>query len=108
MLQCRLNDIMMPVLMGTGTQVSIIEKRVLEEGFSDNKLKPVEDLLDDSDNLRLQWRNFHDIPFRALAELSVILGEDRSLQKLNVPFLLITERLNQTILDFNEIKMLFQ
>ena len=108
MLQCRLNDIMMPVLMGTGTQVSIIEKRVLEEGLSDNKLKPVEDLLDDSDNLRLQWRNFHDIPFRALAELSVTLGEDRSLQKLNVPFLLITERLNQTILDFNEIKMLFQ
>ena len=33
MLQCRLNDIVIPVLMDAGAQVSIIEKRVLEERF---------------------------------------------------------------------------
>ena len=108
MLQCRLNDIMMPVLMDTGAQVSIIEKRVLEERFPDNKIKPVEDLLDDGDNLRVQWGNSHGIPFRGFLELSVTLGEDQSLQKLNVPFLVTTERLNQTILGFNAIKMLVQ
>ena len=54
MLQCRLNNIVMPVLLDTGAQVSIFEKRVLEERFPDNKIKPVEDLLDDGDNLRVQ------------------------------------------------------
>ena len=51
--QCRLNDVVMPVLMDTGVQVSIIEKKVLEERFPDNKIKPAEDLLDDGDNLRV-------------------------------------------------------
>ena len=108
MLMCRLNDIVIPVLIDKGTQVSTIEKRVLEERFPDNKMKPVEDLLDDGDNLRVQWGNSHDIPFRGFAELSVTLGEHQTLQKLNVPFLVTTERLNQTILGFNAIKMLVQ
>ena len=41
-------------------------------------------------------------------ELSVTLGEHQSLQKLNVPFLVTTERLNQTIPGFNAVKMLVQ
>ena len=41
-------------------------------------------------------------------ELSVKLGEDQSLQKLNVPFVVNTERANQTILGLNAIKMLVQ
>ena len=108
MLMSRLNDIVIPVLIDKGAQVSTIEKRVLEERFPDNKMKPVEDLLDDGDNLRVQWGNYGDIPFRGFAELSVTLGEHHSLQKLNVPFLVTTERLNQTILGFNAIKMLAQ
>ena len=55
MLQCRLNNIVMLVLLDTGAQVSIFQKRVLEERFRDNKIKPVEDLLDDGGNLRVQW-----------------------------------------------------
>ena len=54
MLYCRLNDNVMPLLMDTGAQVSIIEKKVLQERFLDNKIKPVEDLPDDGDNLRVQ------------------------------------------------------
>ena len=108
MLQCRLNDIVMPVLMDTGVQVCIIEKRVLGERFPDNKIKLVEDLLDDGDNLRVKWGNSHGIPFRGFVELSVALGGHLSLHKLNVPFLVTTERLNQPILSFNAIKMLVQ
>ena len=108
MLQCRSNDIVMPVLMDTGVQVSIIEKRVLEERFPDNKIKSVEGLLNNGDNLRVQWGNSHDIPFRGFVELPVTLGEDRSLQKLNILFLVTTERLNKIILGFNAIKMLAQ
>ena len=108
MLQCRSKGIVMPVLMDTGVQVSIIEKRVLEERFPDNKIKSVEDLLNNGDNLRVQWGNSHDIPFRGFVELPVTLGEDRSLQKLNILFLVTTERLNQIILGFNAIKMLAQ
>ena len=78
MLQCRLNDIVMPVLMDTGAQVSIIEKIVLEERFLDNKVKLVDDLVDDGDNFRVQWRNSHDIPFRGFVELS-----DKHLEKIN-------------------------
>ena len=76
--------------MDTGAQVSIIEKRVLEERFPNNKIKPVEDLLDDGDNLRVQWGNSHDIPFRDFVELSITFGVHQSLQKLNVPFLTTT------------------
>ena len=82
--------------------------RVLEKRFPDNKIKPVENLLDDGDKLRVQWGNSHDIPFRGFVQLSVTLGEHQSLQTLNVPFLVTTERLNQTILGFNAIKMLVQ
>ena len=77
MLQCWLNDIVMPVLMDTGAQVFIIEKRFLEKRLPDNKIKPVEDLLDDGDNLRVQWGNSHNIPFRGFVELSVTLGEHK-------------------------------
>ena len=108
MLQCRSKGIVMPVLMDTGLQVSIMEKRVLEERFPDNKIKSVEDLLNNGDNLRVQWGNSHDIPFRGFVELPVTLGEDRSLQKLNILFLVTTERLNKIILGFNAIKMLAQ
>ena len=41
-------------------------------------------------------------------ELPVTLVEHQSLRKLNVPFFVTTERLNQTILVFNAIKMLVQ
>lgn len=41
-------------------------------------------------------------------ELSIKLGDDQSLQKLNVPFVVNTERANQTILGLNAIKMLVQ
>ena len=68
----------------------------------------MEDLLDDGDNLRVQWGNSSDIPFRSFVEFSVALGEHQSLKKLNVPFLVTTERLSQTILGFNAIKMLVQ
>ena len=106
MLQCSLNNIVMPVLMNTRVQVSIIEKRVLEERFTDNKMKPVEGLLDDGDNFRVHCGNSHDIPFRAFVKLPITLGEDQYLQKLNVPFLVTTKRLNENILGFNAIKML--
>ena len=69
----------MPVLMNTRVQVSIIEKRVLEERFTDNKMKPVEGLLDDGDNFRVHCGNSHDIPFRAFVKLPITLGEDQSL-----------------------------
>ena len=68
----------------------------------------MEDLLVDGDNLRVQWGNSSDIPFRSFVEFSVALGEHQSLKKLNVSFLVTTERLSQTILGFNAIKMLVQ
>ena len=39
MLQCKLNDVIMPVLMDTGAQVSIIEKGNLEGKFPNIKMK---------------------------------------------------------------------
>ena len=66
------------LLMDTRAQVSIIEKRVLEERFLDNKVKLVDELPDDGDNFRVQWRNSHDIPFRGFVELS-----DKHLEKIN-------------------------
>ena len=69
MLQCRLNDAMILVLVDMGAQVSIIGKRVLKEKFPDINIKSTDDLLNDGDNLRVQCRNYHNIPFRGFAAL---------------------------------------
>ena len=66
MLQCSLNDAM---IVDMGAQVSIIGKRVLKEKFPDINFKSIDDLLNDGDNLRVQWRNYHNIPFRGFATL---------------------------------------
>ena len=69
MLQCRLNDAMILVLVDMGAQVSIIRKRVLKEKFPDINFKSIDDLLNDGDNLRVRWRNYRNIPFRGFAAL---------------------------------------
>ena len=56
----------------------------------------------DSDNLRVQQKNSHDIRFRGFVELEITLGGYQSLQSLNVPFLVTTIK----ILGLNAIKML--
>ena len=58
--------------------------------------------------LECKGGNSYDIPFRGFVELTITPGEDHSLQMLNVRFLVTTERLNQTILGFNKIKMFVQ
>ena len=92
------------MLMDIGAKVPLIENRVVEERF--RKIKPLEDLLDHGDNLRVQWGNSHDILFKVFSMISY--GEHQSLLKLNVLFLVTTERLNQTILGFSAIKILAQ
>ena len=56
----------------------------------------------------MQKGNSFDMSFRCFAELAMTPGEDHSLQKLNVSFLVTTERLNQTILGFNLVKIFVQ
>lgn len=45
------------------------------------------------------------LAFRGPVELAITLRVDQSFQKLNVLFLVTIERLNETILVFNSIKM---
>ena len=45
------------------------------------------------------------LAFRGPVELAITLRVDKTFQKLNVLFLVTIERLNETILVFNSIKM---
>ena len=63
-LQYSINNTRIPILMDTGVQVSIIERRYLNEKSQRLSINPVQALLVSSNSLRAQGGNSKDIPFR--------------------------------------------
>ena len=71
-------------------------------------MENIQDILEEHDSLRVQWGNSNEIPFVGWVNLEVRLGSGESTSKVQVPFLVTTESLNNTILGFNAIKLLAQ
>ena len=65
------------------------------------------ELLDDGDKLKIQWENSINIPFVGWTNLEIQLeGSDMTLS--NVPFLVMSDYMERTILGFNMIKETLQ
>ena len=108
LLNCFLNGHASSVLVDTGAQVSMIEQRYLRQHFPGVDVENIQDILEEHDSLRVQWGNSNEIPFVGWVNLEVRLGSGESTSKVQVPFLVTTESLNNTILGFNAIKLLAQ
>ena len=56
----------------------------------------------------MHFRDEENIPFVGWVDMSVKIEQDKKIAEVNVPFLVTTQKLNDTILGFNAIKHLVQ
>ena len=103
-----LNYKLSSVLLDTGAQVSVKSDKYLRENFPHVDERPINELLDEPDSLRVQWDNQTDIPFRKYTVLNLCIGEVEDKCHLNVSFLISTDQISNTILAFNTIKHIAQ
>ena len=90
LLNCYLNDQPSTLLLDSGAQVSITN------------------ILDDCDTIRVQWGDDQDIPFEGWVDMKVKIGQNDISTEINIPFLVTTQKIKNTILGFNAIKHLLQ
>ena len=64
LIKALLNSKLSFILLNTGAKFSIISDKYLRENFPHVDEYTVNELLDEPDSLRVQWRNQTDIPFR--------------------------------------------
>ena len=104
---CQLNEVDTEVLLDTGAQVSLITQNQLRQISPNTEVRNVAELLDEQDSLRVQWGNSSSIPFVGWVELPMSIGEEEHQIVSNIPFLVLTEDLENTLVGFNAIKDLF-
>ena len=95
-------------MLDAGAQVPITNKDKLESIFPDVRMQDVSSILDSYDSLRVQWRDEENVPFVGWVEMPVKIEWDKKMAEVNVPFLVTTQNLNDTILGSNAIKHLVQ
>ena len=88
--------------------MSLICKAWLDTHLNQHKVSKMEEILDPCDKLRVQWGNQAEIPLVGWVDNTFELrghGNEES-KRLQIPFLVIKEALQQLILGFNAIKVL--
>ena len=108
LLNCKMDGSKTKVLLDTGAQVSLIPKAWLNTHLNEHKISKIEEILDLYDKLRVKWGNQAEIPFVGWVDITFELtshGDEES-QRLQIPFLVIEEALQQPILGFNAVKVL--
>ena len=96
------------VLLDTGAQVSVISEKYLRENLPHVDEYLVNELLDEQDSLRVQWGNQTDIPFSKYTVVNLCIGEGENKCHLDVPFLITTVQISNSVLAFNAIKHIAQ
>ena len=87
--------------------MSLICKAWLDTHLNQHKISKMEEILDSCDKLRVQWGNQAEIPLVGWVDITFELrghGNEES-KRLQIPFLVIKEALQQLILGFNAIKV---
>ena len=108
LLSCYLNDKPSTLLLDSRAQVSIINIEEFVKNFPDVKIQHISSILDDCDSIRVQWGDDQNIPFEGWVDMKVKIGQHDRSTEINVPFLVTTQKINNTILGFNAIKHLLQ
>ena len=108
LLNCYLNDQPSTLLLASGAQVSIINIEEFAKNFPYVKVQHISLILDDCDTIRVQWGEDQDISFEGWVDMKVKIGQNDRLTEINVPFLVTSQKINNTILGFNAVKHLLQ
>ena len=69
--------------------------------FEKPYIKPISELLDDSDNLKLTAANGSAIPYDGWVEVEVSLMSDETSKKIQVPLLVTSDSLDYPIIGYN-------
>jgi len=76
--------------------------------FPGVQIQAMETILQQNDKLRVEWGNSDRIPFVGWVGLNIKFGDLKASAEITVPFLVTTDKLNNTILGFNAIASLVQ
>ena len=84
-----------------------MNKDKLESNFPGVQIQDISSILNSCDSLRVQWGDGENIPFVGWVDMSVKIEQGiKEMAEFNVPFLVTTQKLNDTIVSFNAIKHL--
>ena len=100
---CLLNGKQVEALWDTGAQCSIIPKSLVNSLFEKPYIRPISELLDDSDNLKLTAANGSAIPYDGWVEVEFSLMSDETSKKIQVPLLVTSDSLDYPIIGYNVI-----
>ena len=98
---CLLNGKQVEALWDTGAQCSVIPKSLVNSLFEKPYIRPISELLDDSDNLKLTAANGSAIPYDGWVEVEFSLMFDETSQKIQVPLLVTSDSLDYPIIGYN-------
>ena len=90
-----------PVLLDTGTQVSLLDSNFLLTNYPYVKVQRLNSILNDCYSFQIQWVNTTNIPFEKWVKMEVEVGEVKKIEQIKVPFLVTSKKLRQPILRFN-------
>ena len=93
----------MEALWDTGAQCSIIPKSLVNSLFENPYIRPISELLDDSDNLKLTAANGSAIPYDGWVEVEFSLMSDETSKKIQAPLLVTSDSLDYPIILYNVI-----
>ena len=107
-LNCYLNDHPSTLLLDSGAQVSINNIEELAKTVPNVKIQHISSILDNCDTIRVQWGDGQNISFEGWVDMKVKIGKNDRSTEIDVPFLVTTQKINNTTLELNAIKHLLQ
>ena len=84
----------------------MIDMEDLKNYHSNTGVRFLEEILNDCDSFRVQWRNAADTTFIGWVDMIITIGDENNCGSVHVLFLVTTEELKQLILGFNAIKVI--
>ena len=103
-----MNDKPVEILWDTGTNISIISKKYVNNLFPNVVIKNSHDILSDADKLQVRWGNQEILQYEDYVELEVSLDNGTPANEILVPFLITPERIHYPILGTNAIEQISQ
>lgn len=107
--QCHLNGLAVNALLDTGAQVSIIDKDWKDKYLPDTAIRPIHEIIDEEDDLKLYAVNGDSLPFEGWVAVTVnLVGNVDPNLSITVPFLVSSFVLERPILGFNVLEEVIQ
>lgn len=107
--QCSLNGFAVTALLDTGAQVSMIDKSWKDKYLPEITVKPLSEILDDEDDLKICAIDGGVIPFDGWLPITVnLMGNTNPDLSINVPFLVSSLALERPLLGFNILEVMIQ